>query len=98
VTLTEEYVSRFDDRTEELRVWAATALLYKLDRPRAALNMLAPVDFRSLPDGIRLRCRRLVSAAKALVESGVMELSSLAALPSAATTRGGVGVEASSSL
>ncbi len=98
VTLTEEYVSRFDDQTAELRVWAATALLYKLGRPRAALNMLEPVDFRALPHSIRLRCRQLVAAARALVESGVMELSSLSVPPSAAAARGGVGVEASSSL
>ncbi len=98
VTLTEEYVSRFDERTEELRVWAAMALQYKLHRPRAALNMLEPVDFRVLPPSIRLRSRRLVGAARVLVESGVMELSSLAAPPSAAAPRGGVGVEASSSL
>ncbi len=98
VTLTEEYISRFDDQTEELRIWAATALHYKLGRPRAALNMLEAVDFRSLPEPIRIRCRRLVSAARALADSGVMELSTLAVPPSAAAPRGGVGVEASSSL
>jgi len=74
VPLLNEYVSRFEDDSTDVRVQAATILLRQLRRPVAALRMLEPIDPRLLSAPLRERCREVSAIAHDLIDSGVLEL------------------------
>ncbi|MGE0378259.1 MAG: rhomboid family intramembrane serine protease [Planctomycetaceae bacterium] len=93
VRLTEELAARFADCGVRLRLCAAGVLLVKLGRPKAALHMAELLDSRSLSAREQAWRERLVSEARALIDSGVIELSVSPFSAVAASETIGAGVE-----
>ena len=75
VPLLEEYIDRFPERSDPLRLKAAELMLLKQHRPRAALRMIDSVDRERLSAAGQQRCVALEGRAHEVIDSGVIELS-----------------------
>lgn len=70
------FVARYPDDSDRQRLCLATLLIEHLDRPKAALRTLKPVDSTELSDKRRGLMRKLQRKARRMIESGVLELAS----------------------
>jgi membrane associated rhomboid family serine protease len=75
IELLEEYIARFEQDADAIRVRLALLLLTRQRRPRAALNAVERVNPDRLPERLRQRLVQLRSAANQMIDSGVIELS-----------------------
>ncbi len=75
IVLLEEYVERFPEQSEKVRIEAARLLLQKQQRPRAALRLIDPVDRSRLSKRSEQLCAAIERSAHESIDSGVIELS-----------------------
>jgi membrane associated rhomboid family serine protease len=75
VLLLEEYLERFDERADAVRLQLALVLLYKQRRPRAAQRILEQIDSAQLSASLQHKQHKAQQAAARMIDSGVIELS-----------------------
>jgi membrane associated rhomboid family serine protease len=83
--LLEDYLAQYPASDTQARLMLAGIYVQEQHRPRAALNVLAPLEARPLTPAQREFLERVRGRAKSLVDSGVMELSRVAAAGDAAS-------------
>ena len=75
ILLLEQYLERFDEDADVIRLQLALLLVQKQRRPKAALNVLESIDRSQLSPELQQRARQLQDRADKMIESGVIELS-----------------------
>ena len=74
IPLMEEYIKRFPSDADRIRIKLAGLLIEVQRRPRYALRMLEAVSVVELGDDLKRHCRKIVKAARRMIDDGVMEL------------------------
>ncbi len=74
IPLMEEYIERFPSDADRIRIKLAGLLIEVQRRPRYALRMLEGLSAVELGDDLTRHCRKIVEAARRMIDDGVMEL------------------------
>ncbi len=72
--LLEEYVARFPDEADRLRLKLAAVLIEVRKRPRLALRILAELPADPLPGKLEENRRKMEAVARQMIEEGLLEL------------------------